>query len=120
MNTSASPKVNAYLQDVQTFQPTYLPLINAVRKLFLGASKDIQEDIKYGGMVFNLDGSLIGGVFAYQQHVSIEFSQGAQFVDKDGLLEGKGKFRRHLKLFSEQDIADKKLAAFIKQAVQLG
>lgn len=118
MNTSASPKVNAYLQDMQTFQPTYLPLINAVRKLFLGARKGIQEDIKYGGMVFN--GSLIGGVFAYQQHVSIEFSQGAQFVDKDGLLEGKGKFRRHLKLFSEQDITDKKAAAFIKQAVQLG
>lgn len=119
MGKSESAKVNAFLRDLQAFQPSYLLLIDKVRALFLNASKRVQEDVKYGGIVFNLDGSLIGGVFAYQQHVSIEFSQGAQFIDENALLEGKGKLRRHLKLVSDQDLADKNAAAFIRQAIQL-
>ncbi|MEM9780308.1 MAG: DUF1801 domain-containing protein, partial [Pseudomonadota bacterium] len=47
---------------------------------------------KYGGKVFapdpTDDRSIVGGVFAYKDHVSVEFSQGATFDDPEGHLEG--------------------------------
>ena len=53
-----------------------------------------EEEIKYGGLVYIIDNRLFSGIFLRNNHISIEFDNGA-----DKLLEGKGKFRRHLKIF---------------------
>lgn len=78
----------------------------------------------YGGLVFELeDGnrkSGIGGVFISKKHVSFEFSNGYLLDDIAGKLEGGGKFRRHLKLKNLNDIADKQLIGYFKQAHALG
>ncbi|PCI86925.1 MAG: hypothetical protein COB24_08185 [Hyphomicrobiales bacterium] len=77
----------------------------------------------YGGLVFELEDAVhktqIGGVFISKKHVSFEFSKGYLFDDPNGLLEGGGKFRRHLKLRSFNDIGDKNLTGFFKQAYKL-
>ncbi len=52
-----------------------------------------------------------------KEHISIEFSNGANFTDTNSVLEGKGKKRRHLKIYSPKDVAQKKSDYFIKQAV---
>lgn len=74
----------------------------------------------YGGLVFELEQAnhktQIGGVFISKKHVSFEFTNGYLFDDPNGLLEGGGKFRRHLKLRSFNDIDDKQLTMFFKQA----
>lgn len=76
---------------------------------------------KYGGEVFVLDPSddkaFFGGVFTYKDHVSVEFSNGASFDDPHGHLEGGGKQRRHLKLRTPVDVAEKDFATFLKQAI---
>lgn len=81
---------------------------------------DIHLGEKYGGTVFMTDpdtpSSLLGGVFAYTDHVSVEFSNGAGFSDPDGLLEGKGKARRHIKLRGLADLERKDVAGFLAQA----
>lgn len=77
---------------------------------------------KYGGTVFVTDPDLpeseglVGGVFAYTGHVSVEFSHGAGFQDPGGCLEGKGKARRHVKLHALGDIEAKDVAGFLRQA----
>jgi len=82
---------------------------------------DIHLGEKYGGTVFMTDpdapGSLVGGVFAYKDYVSVEFSNGASFDDPNGQLEGKGKARRHVKLHSLSDLEDKGCAGFLAQAL---
>ena len=82
---------------------------------------DIHLDKKYGGTVFMLDSdtpsSLVGGVFAYKDYVSVEFSNGATFEDPQGHLEGKGKARRHVKLHSLADLDAKTLSDFLAQAL---
>ena len=96
-----------------------------------GAIKQIVEDIapdvrfvpKYGGEVMapdpTNDKTFVGGIFAYKDHVSLEFSQGASFDDPDGRLEGKGKNRRHLKFKTVEDVTEKGAKGFLKQALGL-
>ena len=76
----------------------------------------------YGGIVFELEQdnpkSRIGGVFAYANHVSLEFSHGASFGDPYDLLEGTGKFRRHIKLRALSDICDKQCHHYLDLATE--
>ena len=79
--------------------------------------KPLSEEVKYGGILFVSDVQF-GGVFAYREHVSVEFSHGAKIVDKGPHLEGGGKGRRHIKLRAVGDITAKKLAAYLPQALE--
>lgn len=114
---SSNEKVNEFLIDIQTTFPDKSETLEKIRKIFFDENPEIKEDIKYGGIVFNVSGQLVGGIYIYKQHISIEFSNGAQFSDKDGLLEGKGKMRKHLKILENNNIKDKNVRFYIKQAV---
>jgi hypothetical protein len=118
MKISDNEKVNKFLDDLQSISSNKLELIETIRKIFLNANGDLTEDIKYGGLVFNLSNTLIGGIYLYKEHISIEFSNGADFPDLSGLLEGKGKKRRHLKIVEKQDIDTKNVNVFVAEAVK--
>jgi hypothetical protein len=70
----------------------------------------------YGGTVFltapDKQGNFIAGALVFADHVTGEFSNGANFNDRSGMLGGKGKERRHIKLHSVDDIADKTSQGF--------
>jgi hypothetical protein len=117
MNISDNKKINDFLTDLENVSVEKLKIVIALRDLFLKESSNLVEDIKYGGVVFSLSKGLIGGIYIYKEHISIEFSNGADFTDIDVVLGGKGKKRRHLKIYSQDDISDKTSEYFIKQAV---
>jgi len=114
---STSTKVNDFLVDIQATFPEKFYTVGEIRKAFFEANPEINEDIKYGGIVFNVSGQLIGGIYLYKQHISVEFSDGATFTDPKELLEGKGKKRRHLKILEMSDMTNKDIGSFITQAV---
>lgn len=114
---SENQKINDFLSDIQSIFPQQVEQIDSIRCLFNEASQELTEEIKYGGLVFFEFGSLIGGIFPYKGHISIEFSNGSSFSDPSGLLEGRGKRRRHLKILESKDIDDKNSSFFIKQSV---
>ncbi len=93
----------------------------AVKELVDQIAPDVRFVPKYGGEVFALDPDnnkqFFGGVFTSKGHVSVEFSNGATFDDPHSHLEGGGKMRRHLKLHSVGDIAEKTLSFFLDQAI---
>lgn len=74
----------------------------------------------YGGLIFEaepgLHRSLICGLYAYRDHIAVEFSNGADLDDPFAVLEGKGKFRRHIKLRSMGDILAKDVDGMIARA----
>ncbi|MEO0996369.1 MAG: DUF1801 domain-containing protein [Pseudomonadota bacterium] len=74
----------------------------------------------YGGIVFEKDpgvpGTMVCGHFIYKAHVGLEFSKGNQLRDPQSLLAGSGKYRRHVKLRSIDDIDDKCVRDFLRQA----
>jgi len=114
---SLNIKVNEFLIDIQSTFPNKFETVEEIRQLFFKENPEIDEEIKYGGIAFNVSGQLIGGIFVYKQHISIEFSHGAQFTDSNDFLEGKGKLRRHLKIFDISDVKNKKINSYIKQSV---
>ena len=95
-------------------------ITEALFDLVADIAPDASTREMYGGTVFEAEhgvpATLMGGVFAAKSHVTLELSHGADFDDPRGLLEGKGKFRRHLKLTSIDDIVAKDCAGFIAQA----
>ena len=103
-------------------ETTKSALLDTVIALATGQSRTLHPTPKYGGTVFLTDpdkqGSFVGGVFASADHVSVEFSKGADFDDPDGLLMGKGKTRRHVKLTSLSDVEAKNVDGFLKQAIK--
>jgi hypothetical protein len=114
---SSNEKVNEFLVDLQSTLPNKFETVEEIRKIFFSENPEIDEEIKYGGIAFNVAGQLIGGIYVYKQHISIEFSHGAQFTDTDGFLEGKGKLRRHLKILNINDVKNKTINIYIKQSV---
>lgn len=55
-------------------------------------------------------------VNAFAAHVNVGFFRGAEIADPDGLLEGTGKFMRHVKLRPEDDIDARALMTLIETA----
>lgn len=70
-----------------------------------------------GGILFSLDSEDFSGLFVRQKHISFEFSKGFLMKYFNKFLEGSGKFRRHLKIRTKEDIKNKKIEFFVKQAL---
>lgn len=73
------------------------------------------QKVMYGGIMFSAPQNW-GGLFVSQKHISFEFSQGVTFKDPNSHLEGIGKNRRHLKIRSLDDIIEKEVEFYVKQA----
>ena len=114
---SGNTKIEGFLEDIQFQSPEKFEILKSIRKIFNDANPKLDEKIKYGGLVFNLSNTLMGGIFVYSGHISIEFSFGAELADPDKILEGKGKKRRHIKIMNIQDIEEKKVKFFVSSAM---
>ncbi|GAA4796239.1 DUF1801 domain-containing protein [Lysobacter hankyongensis] len=111
-------KVQGLLQDLRITHPDLHAIVQAVRALAHDATPQCTERVMYGGILFAAPAQYCG-VFAYSAHVSVEFGKGAELDDPHGVLEGNGKFRRHIKLSTLDDIASKHLKHYIAQAHRL-
>lgn len=107
--------VEALLEDIRLLGETQFDIVQAVRTLISKQFSSVSEEVKYGGILFTADVQFCG-VFAYKEHVSVEFGHGAKIQDSLGFLEGAGKGRRHIKLKSASDIAGKHLPVYLKLA----
>jgi hypothetical protein len=120
-NSDTKTRVELYLQDLSLTNAATYALVQALREQILGLSQSsdesVKEEIKYGGILFAVEQAFCG-VFAYANHVSLEFGEGASLSDPFGVLEGKGKFRRHIKLAAIADIENKHLMHYVKLAYQ--
>lgn len=105
--------VQSLVEDIRLLSETNHDMVQAVRALVGQTFQSVSEEVKYGGILFSAGGISFCGVFAYKEHVSVEFGSGAKMDDKMGHLEGAGKGRRHVKLRSVADIGLKKLAEYL-------
>ncbi len=108
--------VQTLLDDIRLVSEERHAVVEAVRALVQKSFTPFAEEVKYGGILF-ASGVQFCGVFAYKEHVSVEFSHGARIDDTWGHLEGSGKGRRHLKLVSLDDIKAKQLAQYLPLAL---
>lgn len=111
----SDPKVERLLHDLQLTHPDLHAIVQAARATVRAVAPAASETLMYGGILFSAPAQFCG-VFAYGAHVSMEFGQGAELDDTHRMLEGKGKFRRHIKLHALADIESKHLKDYVAQA----
>jgi len=118
MNIKADSRVERFVDDTLSVDEYKGGLLLSLQKIILKICPDAQEELKYGGLVFNVNAELICGIFIYKKHISLEFSFGNEFSDPRGCLEGSRKYRRHLKIMNEKDIENKDVGFFVSQAFE--
>ncbi|WP_062810581.1 DUF1801 domain-containing protein [Alcanivorax sp. NBRC 102028] len=113
----ATKSLHVLLDDIRLLGSEQHLIVEAVRASVKSSFPDTLEEVKYGGILFS-SGVHFCGVFAYKEHVSVEFSMGAKIADTYGFLEGRGKGRRHLKLFTLIDVEEKKVVHYLPLALE--
>lgn len=114
MKTSTDIKVQKFIDHIKVFDSTKYQILEKLRSIVFDNHPKVDERMMYGGIIFSIKDDF-GGVFVYKNHVSFEFGYGYKLSDPEKLLEGGGKYRRHLKIRSMDDIEMKKFDFFIKQ-----
>lgn len=78
---------------------------------------------KYGGTLYTLHPdekeAQFCGIFPYKAHVQLSFARGTDLDDPHNLLQGGGKFRRHLNYSHVDEVDPKPLKRFLKAAAKL-
>jgi hypothetical protein len=77
---------------------------------------DVKELLHDGHPTACVADAAFAYVNAFKAHVNVGFFRGAEIADPDHLLEGTGKFMRHVKLRPESDINATALMKLIKTA----
>ncbi len=117
MKNSKNERVQKFLDEITVIDSEKFDILNSMREIVFKTYPETDERIMYGGIMFSLNNEDFGGLFVRKNHISFEFSKGFLMKDPNQFLEGSGKFRRHLKIRSKDDIRNKDVGSFVKQAV---
>jgi hypothetical protein len=118
MSNSENIDVQRLLDDIRLIDDSKFDLMNLMCDIAFDIFPKVQERVMYGGIMFSLDKEDFGGLFARKSHISFEFAAGFLMKDPHEFLEGSGKYRRHLKIRAMEDIVNKNVRFFVKQAVK--
>jgi len=78
--------------------------------------KDVRETMHDGAPTACVEDAAFAYVNVFTAHANIGFFLGAELADPEGLLEGNGKFMRHVKLRPDRKVDDRVLRELIQQA----
>jgi hypothetical protein len=81
-----------------------------------GCGDDVRELLHDGHPTACVGDAAFAYVNAFTAHVNVGFFRGAEIADPEGLLEGTGKFMRHVKLRPERAVDATALVTLIKTA----
>ncbi|HEY0306226.1 MAG TPA: DUF1801 domain-containing protein [Longimicrobiales bacterium] len=114
------PKMKAYasFDDYQADQTLRnRAIIRALRKFVKQIAPKLQETVKWGNGCWVGASGPVAYVHAETANVQFGFFYGSMLTDPKGLLEGSGKYVRHIKVRDPGDIDARAFAALLKQAV---
>src|SRR5512145_2426801 len=77
---------------------------------------DVRELLHDGHPTVCVNGAGFAYVNAFRAHVNVGFFRGAELADPEGLLEGTGRWMRHVKLRPAEDIDATALRGLIRTA----
>lgn len=113
----AGKSVEQLLSGLRLSNPPQYEMVQEIRRLVFSIASNASERVMYGGLMFAAPADFCG-VFAYTEHVSVEFGRGCDLDDPHQELEGKGKMRRHIKMRTPIDIEAKHVIDYVEQAYQ--
>jgi hypothetical protein len=94
--------------------------LGAIAQQWFAVMRDCGDDVKEllhdGHPTACVADAAFAYVNAFKAHVNVGFFRGAEIADPDHLLQGTGKFMRHVKLRPASDVNDAALMKLIKTA----
>lgn len=114
---SGKEEVQKFLDEIKIIDPEKSDIFIELRQIIFEFFPKTEERIMYGGIVFFLNDEMYSGLFLNKNHITLEFANGFLMKDPHAILEGSGKYRRHLKIMEMEDIANKEVRSFVQQAV---
>ncbi len=94
--------------------------LGVIARHWFGVMRDCGDDVREllhdGHPTACVGDAAFGYVNAFKAHVNVGFFRGAEIADPERLLEGSGKFMRHVKLRPESDVDATALTKLIEIA----
>ena len=100
-------KVKSYLDNLPSPQKE---ICKKVRKIILNTFPDLEETFKNGVPWYECKYYIVG----LKDHVNIGFSVEGLNQEEIKLFDGKGKYMRHIKIYSLDEIDEKKIVKLLK------
>jgi hypothetical protein len=95
--------------------PEFRALVRAVDALIRKAAPDLIPSLKWGNLTYHHTKNVCA-IVAHQQYLNIQVWLGAKIRDPAGLLVGRGKRMRHVKVTVGQPFNRRAVAAIIRAA----
>lgn len=91
----------------------------ALRAAVMDAAPQVEQGVKWGNLLFTLNGRHLAAIVTHKSHANLQFFHGAEFADRFPQLEGNGRGVRHLKCRYRQPV-DEALVRELVQAAAAG
>ena len=95
-------------------------IIRALRRFVKKTAPKLTESVKWGNGCWIGDRGPVAYVYSAPTFVQFGFFRGSSLRDPKSLLEGKGAYVRHAKVYKTTDIDKPAFAALLKQATRAG
>jgi hypothetical protein len=115
MKMKAYATFDEYLADQA---PRNQNVIRALRKFVKRVAPQLQESVKWGNGCWVQGKAPIAYVYSAPDHVQFGFFGGSALRDPSGLLNGDGKFVRHIKVRNRSDIDERTFGTLLRQAAR--
>lgn len=106
-NQAMHEKVKAYLENLPSPQRE---ICEKLRNIILNSFPTLKESFKNGVPWYECKYYIVG----FKDHVNIGFSVKGLTEEEMNLFEGKGKYMRHIKIYSVDEIDEKKIVKLLK------
>jgi hypothetical protein len=104
-----------YLKDQS---PKNQAIIRGLRRLVKRVEPELSETVKWGNGCWVGSNGPVAYVYTAPDYVQFGFFRGSSLNDPRGLLEGKGRYVRHIKVRGPSGIDDRSFAALLRQAAR--
>jgi hypothetical protein len=94
-------------------------IVMQVERLATKICPECAREIKWNALCYFKGGRPFVGILPYSKYTQVIFDRGSELKDPKGLLEGKGKLMKHIKIFDIEDLQNKKVADYIQQSFML-
>lgn len=108
-----------FINDLEFHSADHAAVAQQVRAIYREIEPTIREKFIYGGIGFYFGETHVGGVYGHEKHLNIVFGRGNELADPDGLLQGKGKYRRFVRAAVVDDVESQRVRDFIEQRITL-
>ena len=106
--------------DIEAWMNEHSDELGAIAKYWFDVMRDCGDDVREllhdGHPTACVADAAFAYVNAFKAHVNVGFFRGAELPDPNGLLEGTGKFMRHVKLRPENEVDAAALLKLINTA----